>query len=91
MAGGVGARLFTQPRDIPGHAFWFGEDQARYVLAVPESAAFIRAAEAAGVAGGAHRNIRRAGFDTAGWRHNIGPSVARGARTLLPVLDGRPA
>ena len=37
MAGGVGARVFTHPRDIPGHAFWFGEDQARYLLAVPDA------------------------------------------------------
>ena len=49
MAGGVGARLFAHPRDIPGHAFWFGEDQARYLLAVPDAAALIRAAEAAGM------------------------------------------
>ena len=49
MAGGTGVRLSTGPRDIPGHAFWFGEDQGRYVLAVAESAALIRAAEAAGV------------------------------------------
>jgi phosphoribosylformylglycinamidine synthase II len=49
MAGDVGVRLSAGPREIPGHAFWFGEDQGRYVLAVPESAALIRAAEAAGV------------------------------------------
>ena len=49
MAGLTGVRLSTGPREIPGHAFWFGEDQGRYVLAVPESAAFIRAAEAAGL------------------------------------------
>jgi len=49
MAGGVGARLATHPRDIPGHAFWFGEDQGRYLLAVSDSAAVIRAAEAAGL------------------------------------------
>ena len=49
MAGGVGARLFTHPRDIPGHAFWFGEDQGRYLVTVPDAAALIRAAEAAGV------------------------------------------
>ena len=49
MASGVGARVFTHPRDIPGHAFWFGEDQARYLLAVPDFAAFIRAAEAADI------------------------------------------
>ena len=40
-------------------------------------------------AGGADRHIRRTGFDTARWGHNIRAGVARGARTLLPVLDGR--
>jgi phosphoribosylformylglycinamidine synthase subunit PurL len=49
MAGNTGARLSAGPRDIPGHAFWFGEDQGRYVLAVADSAALVRAAEAAGV------------------------------------------
>jgi phosphoribosylformylglycinamidine synthase len=49
MAGSTGARLSTHPRDIPGHAFWFGEDQGRYVLAVAEAGIVIRAAEAAGV------------------------------------------
>ena len=38
MASGIGARLSTHPRDIPGHAFWFGEDQARYIVAVPDHA-----------------------------------------------------
>ncbi len=49
MASGVGIRLSAGPREIPGHAFWFGEDQGRYVLGVTESSALIRAAEAAGV------------------------------------------
>jgi phosphoribosylformylglycinamidine synthase len=49
MAGDTGARLSAHPRDIPGHAFWFGEDQGRYVLAVPEAGIVIRAAEAIGV------------------------------------------
>ncbi|MBN8872686.1 MAG: phosphoribosylformylglycinamidine synthase subunit PurL [Rhodospirillales bacterium] len=49
IASGVGARLATHPRDIPGHAFWFGEDQGRYLVAVPDGAAFIRAAEVASV------------------------------------------
>ncbi|MEI7713006.1 MAG: phosphoribosylformylglycinamidine synthase subunit PurL [Rhodospirillales bacterium] len=49
MATGVGARLSAHPRDILGHAFWFGEDQSRYLVAVPDSASFIRAADAAGV------------------------------------------
>ena len=49
MATGVGARLSAHPRDVPGHAFWFGEDQARYIVAVPDNASFIRAADAAGI------------------------------------------
>ena len=43
LAGGIGVRLSTGPRDIPGHAFWFGEDQGRYVLAVPDAACPARA------------------------------------------------
>ena len=49
MAGNTGARVSTHPRDIPGHAFWFGEDQGRYLLAVPDGPALIRAAEALGI------------------------------------------
>ncbi len=49
LAGMTGVRLSTGPRDIPGHAYWFGEDQGRYVLAVADTPALIRAAEAAGV------------------------------------------
>jgi len=49
MASGVGARVSTHLRDIPGHAFWFGEDQGRYLVACPDSPALIRAADAAGI------------------------------------------
>jgi len=49
MASGVGVRLSAHPRDIPGHAFWFGEDQARYIVAVPDHASFVRLAEAANI------------------------------------------
>ena len=49
IAGGTGARIFTGPREIPGHAYWFGEDQGRYVLAVPDASVLVRAAEAAGL------------------------------------------
>jgi phosphoribosylformylglycinamidine synthase subunit PurL len=34
MAGGIGARLKAEPKSVPAHAWFFGEDQARYVLAV---------------------------------------------------------
>jgi phosphoribosylformylglycinamidine synthase len=49
MAGNVGLRISQGPRDIPGHAFWFGEDQGRYIVAVTDGPAFLRTAEAAGV------------------------------------------
>jgi phosphoribosylformylglycinamidine synthase len=35
MAGGTGARLLAGPREIVPHAYWFGEDQARYIVTVP--------------------------------------------------------
>jgi phosphoribosylformylglycinamidine synthase len=34
IASGIGAVLSDAPSDIPAHAHWFGEDQARYVIAV---------------------------------------------------------
>ena len=49
MASGVGARVVTHPREIPGHAFWFGEDQSRYIVAVADAPALLRQAEAAGI------------------------------------------
>ena len=49
MASGIGARMSAHPRDIPGHAFWFGEDQARYIVAVPDHANFTRLADTAGI------------------------------------------
>jgi phosphoribosylformylglycinamidine synthase len=39
MAGGIGASLPECPLDLPCHAYLFGEDQGRYVVAVdPDSA-----------------------------------------------------
>ncbi len=51
MASGRGATL-DAPDGIPAHAYWFGEDQARYlVTATPDNlAAVIEAAQVAGVA-----------------------------------------
>jgi phosphoribosylformylglycinamidine synthase len=37
MASGIGARLNAAPSDTPAQAFWFGEDQARYVMTVRAS------------------------------------------------------
>ncbi len=38
MASNVGATLNEAPDDIPAHAYWFGEDQARYIVTVPAGA-----------------------------------------------------
>ncbi len=45
LAGGTGAALTAEG----DHGFWFGEDQARYVLAVADAAAVLDAARVAGV------------------------------------------
>ena len=34
MAGGMGAQLLAAPAAIVPHAYWFGEDQARYIVTV---------------------------------------------------------
>ncbi|WP_445505276.1 phosphoribosylformylglycinamidine synthase subunit PurL [Microvirga sp. G4-2] len=39
MAGNVGAEITAMPEGMPLHAFLFGEDQARYLIAVDEDAA----------------------------------------------------
>jgi phosphoribosylformylglycinamidine synthase len=51
MASGIGARLYAAPIAVEPHAFWFGEDQARYVITVRAADAepTIARAKAAGV------------------------------------------
>jgi phosphoribosylformylglycinamidine synthase len=39
MAGNVGAEITAFPEDLPLHAFLFGEDQTRYLIAVDEDVA----------------------------------------------------
>jgi phosphoribosylformylglycinamidine synthase len=48
MASGIGAVL-EPPSGIPGRAFWFGEDQARYVITTKDSQPVLERAKAAGV------------------------------------------
>jgi phosphoribosylformylglycinamidine synthase len=52
LASGIGAELSARPERLPAHAFWFGEEQARYVVTasaddLPE---IEKRAEAAGIA-----------------------------------------
>ncbi len=49
LAGTAGARLLPGPNGVAPHAFWFGEDQARYVLAVENAADILAAAAATAV------------------------------------------
>ncbi len=50
MAGGIGARV-EAPKDIPLHAWAFGEDQGRYVVTLPEASVkgFLERAAKSGV------------------------------------------
>jgi len=62
MAGDIGVSFDTLPADIPAHAFLFGEDQARYVIAA--DAVTIDAVEAeAKTAGVPFRKLGVAGGD----------------------------
>jgi phosphoribosylformylglycinamidine synthase len=44
MAGSRGATLEPPPEGIPTHAWWFGEDQARYLIETREPSAVLAAA-----------------------------------------------
>ena len=61
MASGIGAKLDAAPDDIPAHAYWFGEDQARYLVTVPaaKAEAVLERARAASVLVSRHRDHRR--------------------------------
>jgi phosphoribosylformylglycinamidine synthase len=51
LASGIGATLAAPPPDMNPFAFWFGEDQARYIVTVENSAKALvaRRAELAGI------------------------------------------
>ena len=50
IAGGTGVALKVPARtDVPSHAFFYGEDQARYLIATGSADELLAAARAAGV------------------------------------------
>ncbi len=49
LGGNIGVVLADTPAALSLHGFWFGEDQARYVLAVADADAVMAAAAGAGV------------------------------------------
>jgi phosphoribosylformylglycinamidine synthase len=74
LAGGIGARLYGAPAFLTEHGFWFGEDQARYVVTVKAAAAddLVARAKAAGVP------VRRIGLT-----HGSDALTLPGERTIL--------
>ena len=60
MAGGVGVKLDVPQSGMSPQAYWFGEDQGRYLLAVADGAALIELARRAGIEG---RLLGRTGGD----------------------------
>jgi phosphoribosylformylglycinamidine synthase II len=63
MASGIGAQLAHAPAETLAHAFWFGEDQARYLATVHMGAVEAILARAA-IAGVPVRRIGTTGGDT---------------------------
>src|SRR6185312_15183885 len=49
IAGGIGGQLLPAPGAIVPHAWWFGEDQARYIVTVPAEEAGLVLAKMKGV------------------------------------------
>jgi phosphoribosylformylglycinamidine synthase len=49
IAGHAGIALQAPDADVPAHAFWFGEEQGRYVAGTTSAAHLLAAAGAAGV------------------------------------------
>ncbi len=75
IAGGVGA-VVEAPENIAAHAFWFGEDQARYIVATASerTGAILAAAQNAGIA------CRRLG-------QTGGPTLTLGGETAILLSD----
>ena len=65
LASGIGAKLYGPPAFLTEHGFWFGEDQARYVVTIkPAQADDLGGARQGGrCADPAHRHDPRGGFD----------------------------
>src|SRR5207248_9450731 len=49
MAGGRGVSLEAVPAGLPAHAFWFGEDQARYLVETAAPELVLASAKNAGI------------------------------------------
>jgi phosphoribosylformylglycinamidine synthase len=92
METGVGATLAPTPADTPEHAFWFGEDQGRYLVAVQDAAPLLAAAAAAGIPA---TRLGRSGGEALALHggRSISVAVLRDANeaTLPALMEGRRA
>ena len=91
MASGIGAKLDDAPDDIPAHAYWFGEDQARYVVTVPAAKvkAVLERARAASVLVSRIGTTGGDAFALPGERALPVATLARDIRSLAAGLYGR--
>ncbi len=88
MAGGTGIRLDVPQSGMSPQAYWFGEDQGRYLLAVADGAAMVEAARRAGIEG---RVLGRSGGDGLTLPSGATISLARlnqAHRAFFPALMG---
>jgi phosphoribosylformylglycinamidine synthase len=85
MASGVGAVLTAEG----DHGFWFGEDQARYVLAVANGGALVEAARAARIPARVIGNSQGRDLVVAGaGAISIGDLAAAHESTLPRLMEG---
>ncbi|MFT8244128.1 phosphoribosylformylglycinamidine synthase subunit PurL [Roseomonas sp. BN140053] len=89
LDGNTGATLDPAPDTLPPHAWWFGEDQGRYLLAVSDAAPLLAAAAAAGIPA---RRLGRSGGSHLAWGDGTSISLAtlRAAHeaTLPALMEG---
>ena len=90
IASGIGAQLLAAPESIVPHAYWFGEDQARYIVTVPAEQAGLVLAKMKG-AGVPCARIGTTGGDAiaiAGKAPVIGQGAGNRLRELVSGLHG---
>ena len=89
MASGIGAVLEASSA-LAAHAFWFGEDQGRYILTAKNADLIAQRAKAAGVAVDAARCDRRQGFGDCRRTPDCRCAAQRVVRELAAGLHGGP-
>ena len=80
MAGHTGCTLDVPQSGMPPHAYWFGEDQSRYILAVADGAALIDKARQARIPARLLGRSARPGGDA-------GLTLPSGATISIPRLE----